>query len=74
MEKKLKHTPLNDAKLSIKKIEQFVKSRPTPSEYDVNRFIEENELQMFSKYAISLQSATAEKEWILFNHKRNKYR
>lgn len=74
MKKELKPTPLNEAKIAFKKIEQFVKKRPTPSEYDVTQFLIENELEKYTDFAISLQIVVSEKEWILYQNKQNKYR
>jgi len=69
-----KFTNLNSAKDCIKKIEQYIKDRPIPTESDVDFFIKENNFEQYRNFANSLLAATTEREWILFQHKTNKYR
>jgi len=69
-----KPTNLNNAKDCIKKIEQYVKSRPFPTESDLDFFIKSNDLEQYRAFATNLLAATTEREWILFQHKINKYR
>jgi hypothetical protein len=69
-----KPTKLNSAKDDIKTIEHFIKSRPIPSEGDLDFFIKQNEFEQYRNFATSSLAATTEREWILFQHKTNKYR
>jgi hypothetical protein len=67
-------TKLNDAKDCIKKIEQYIKARPYPKYSDLDFFIKSNYLEQYRAFATNLLAATTEREWILFQHKTNKYR
>ncbi len=67
-------TKLNSIKDEIRALERFTKSKPFPSESDLDHYIRSNEIEYLRKYANSLLSAVAEREWLMFQHKVHKYR
>ena len=65
---------LKEVKNNLKKIEQYCKSKPFPSESDLNFFIKSNEFEQFRNFAENTLRATSEKEWLLYQNKINKSR
>ena len=65
---------LKAVKENLKKIDRFCTSHPSPSDMDLNMFIQQNELNMFQNYADSFLAAVREKEWLLYQNKINKSR
>ena len=67
-------TKLNSIKDEIKELEHFIKSKPFPSESSLDEYIKANGIEYLTKYATSLLSAVAEREWLMFQYKVHKYR
>lgn len=65
---------LKEVKNTLKKIEQYCKSKPFPSEVDLDFYIKSEKLEGFRNFAESTLKATMEKEWLLYQNKINKSR
>ena len=68
------NSDLSKMKQDFKKIKQFIDGRPMPSQVDLTVFLNENNLQQYSKFAEHYLIARHEFEFLCFTKKINKHR